>query len=251
MIERRADHESFLSPAMTWVAAAVAGLLVALVLAVIFDAGWLTSIVIGLIVFFGAGWVLGRIAAPEQAPDILKPPSQVVRSGATAGPVSDGPPPADRIPPASQPEPVAAPAATPVAAPVAVAQTATSAAPDSAISERVRAAAREAGEAAKLMQDPVAATRPAGLDAARDGAPDDLKRIKGVGPKLEELLNSLGYFHFDQIASWSEAEIAWIDSHLEGFNGRATRDEWVAQAGLLASGAETEFSKRVDRGDVY
>ncbi len=221
----------------------------ALVLAVIFGAGWLTSFVLGLIVFFGAGWVLGRIAAPEQAPDMLKPPSQVVRSGATAGPVSDGPPPAERVAPASLPEPAAAPAPTPQPL-VAEAET-TSGAREAAVSERVRSAAREAGEAAKLMQDPVAATRPAGLDTARDGAPDDLKRIKGVGPKLEELLNSLGYFHFDQIAGWNEAEIAWIDSHLEGFNGRATRDEWVAQAGLLASGGETEFSQRVDKGDVY
>ena len=119
---------------------------------------------------------------------------------------------------------------------------------DMAISERVRQAARAAGEAAKLMQDPVEPVRPACLEAARDGAADDLKRIKGVGPKLEELLNSLGYYHFDQIAAWSAAEVAWIDAHLEGFHGRATRDEWVAQAKLLAAGEETEFSKRADKG---
>lgn len=111
------------------------------------------------------------------------------------------------------------------------------------------------GQPAPLVSPVEAVTgegaRPAALSAPREGGPDDLKKIRGVGPKLEELLHSLGYFHFDQIAGWSEAEIAWIDSNLEGFNGRATRDEWVAQARLLASGGETEFSQRVDKGEVY
>lgn len=98
---------------------------------------------------------------------------------------------------------------------------------------------------------PAEAARPKALAAARDGKPDDLKRIKGIGPKLEVLCNTLGFFHFDQIAAWTEAELAWVDSNLEGFKGRATRDQWVAQAKLLATGAETEFSKRVDKGDVY
>jgi len=83
---------------------------------------------------------------------------------------------------------------------------------------------------------PVAARRPAALTAARDGGPDDLKRIKGVGPKLETLLHSLGFFHFDQIAAWQADELAWVDDNLEGFKGRATRDEWVAQAKVLAAG---------------
>lgn len=259
MAERRADQESFLSPTMTWVAAAVAGLIVALVLAVIFGAGWLTSFILGLIVFFGAGWVMGRIAAPEQPPNMLKSPAEVERSGgAISAPVSGGPPPAERVAPASVPEPAAAPAPTaatpaaePMAAPAARPAEPASEARDSAVSERVREAARAAGEAAKFMQDPPEPVKPAGLDAARGGTADDLKRIKGVGPKLEEMLNSLGYYHFDQIAAWSAAEVAWMDSHLEGFHGRATRDEWVTQAKLLASGGETEFSQRVDKGEVY
>lgn len=92
--------------------------------------------------------------------------------------------------------------------------------------------------------------KPELLSAARDGAPDDLKKIKGVGPKLEKLCNDLGVWHFDQIASWSDAEVAWVDSNLEGLKGRVTRDDWVGQAKLLAAGGETEFSKRVDEGDV-
>jgi NADH-quinone oxidoreductase subunit E len=72
------------------------------------------------------------------------------------------------------------------------------------------------------------------LGEARGGQADDLKKIKGVGPKLEKLLNSLGFFHFDQIANWTADEIAWVDDNLEGFKGRVTRDEWVAQAKVLA-----------------
>ncbi|MFZ5963892.1 NADH-quinone oxidoreductase subunit E [Thalassococcus sp. BH17M4-6] len=94
-------------------------------------------------------------------------------------------------------------------------------------------------------------TRPESLDGPRDGKADDLKMIKGVGPKLEKLLNSLGFYHFDQIAGWSDAERAWVDDHLEGFKGRATRDAWVDQAKVLASGSETEFAGRVKKGDVY
>ena len=94
-------------------------------------------------------------------------------------------------------------------------------------------------------------TRPAGLSGPRGGTADDLKRIKGVGPKMEKLLFSLGFYHFDQIAAWTLDEVAWVDANLEGFKGRVTRDTWVDQARLLATGAETEFSRRVDKGDVY
>ncbi|MEL6585098.1 MAG: NADH-quinone oxidoreductase subunit E [Pseudomonadota bacterium] len=94
-------------------------------------------------------------------------------------------------------------------------------------------------------------TKPAALDAPRPGGADDLKRIKGIGPKLEKLCNSLGFWHFDQIAAWSPDEVSWVDDNLEGFKGRVTRDEWVKQAKLLAEGGETEFSSRVKKGDVY
>lgn len=83
---------------------------------------------------------------------------------------------------------------------------------------------------------PKAADKPKGLTKARGGKPDDLKLIKGVGPKLEALCNKLGYFHFDQIASWTEKEIAWVDDNLEGFKGRVTREDWVQQARDLMNG---------------
>ena len=93
--------------------------------------------------------------------------------------------------------------------------------------------------------------RPAGLEAPRGGQADDLKQIKGIGPKLEKLCNRLGFWHFDQVAAWTSDEVAWVDANLEGFKGRVTRDKWVDQAKILAAGGETEFSKRVEDGDVY
>jgi len=63
--------------------------------------------------------------------------------------------------------------------------------------------------------------------------PDDLKRISGVGPKLEGTLNKLGIYSFEQIASWKKAERQWVDEYLR-FKGRIERDEWVKQAKALA-----------------
>jgi NADH-quinone oxidoreductase subunit E len=105
--------------------------------------------------------------------------------------------------------------------------------------------------AAPVMSAPAGGTKPAMLSAARGGSPDDLKKIKGVGPKLEAMLHGMGFYHYDQIANWTAAEVAWVDENLEGFKGRVSRDGWVAQAKILAAGGETEFSQRVEDGDVY
>ena len=104
--------------------------------------------------------------------------------------------------------------------------------------------AEDPAPAAPVAAPAEAGAKPEGLDAPRDGGADDLKKIKGVGPKLEQLLNSMGYWHFDQISNWSDSEVAWVDENLEGFKGRVTRDGWIEQAKTLASGGETEFSKR-------
>ncbi len=71
--------------------------------------------------------------------------------------------------------------------------------------------------------------RPLGLAGARDGAPDDLKLIKGIGPQNEARLNALGVFHFDQIAAWTPEEARWIGSYL-AFPGRIEREDWIGQA---------------------
>ena len=91
--------------------------------------------------------------------------------------------------------------------------------------------------------------KPAVLAAPRNGEKDNLTRIKGIGIKIEQALNEIGIFHFDQIAAWDAENISWADRTL-GFPGRAEREQWVAQAKALAQGEETEFSKRVDAGEV-
>jgi NADH-quinone oxidoreductase subunit E len=77
---------------------------------------------------------------------------------------------------------------------------------------------------------------PATLKAARKGGADDLKLIWGVGPKMEKLMQSLGFYHFDQVANWTDENLRWVDRRLEGFKGRARRDDWVGQAKKLATG---------------
>lgn len=93
--------------------------------------------------------------------------------------------------------------------------------------------------------------KPSALSGPRDGRADDLKQIRGIGPKLEQLCNSLGFYHFDQIAAWTADEVAWVDANLTGFKGRVSRDNWVEQAKVLATGGTTEFAERVKDGEVY
>ena len=91
--------------------------------------------------------------------------------------------------------------------------------------------------------------RPKGISSARGGKADTLQRISGVGPKNEKVLHNLGFFHFDQIAAWTPAEIEWVDDHLK-FNGRIKREEWTKQCKLLAAGKEEEFSKLFGTGGM-
>lgn len=85
---------------------------------------------------------------------------------------------------------------------------------------------------------------------SRTGAgSDDLKRIRGIGVLIEKKLNSLGIARYEQIANWTGADIDRM-SQLLDFRGRIERENWVEQARILASGGQTEFSRRVDKGDV-
>jgi len=86
---------------------------------------------------------------------------------------------------------------------------------------------------AKPEASAVTETAPETLTAPRGDDADDLKRITGVGPKLESILNEMGFWHFDQIAAWGPEEIAWVDARLK-FKGRIERDDWVAQAQALS-----------------
>jgi len=91
-----------------------------------------------------------------------------------------------------------------------------------------KAAAKEDSTAPELE-----GTRPDNLlDTAREGGPDDLKKISGVGPKLEGLLHENGVFHFDQVAAWGPSDIEYMDDKLS-FKGRIERDNWIEQAKTL------------------
>ena len=94
------------------------------------------------------------------------------------------------------------------------------------------------GEAVQAAAEPVHAAAPSG---------DDLTRIKGLGPKLADHLRGLGVTSFAQIAAWDDAEIDRIDAQLGRFQGRIRRDDWPAQANLLAAGDtegyEAKFGK--------
>jgi NADH-quinone oxidoreductase subunit E len=205
------NTEGLICAAVSWGVALVAGAIAAAVLMVL--GGWtlLQAAFVGLIVFIALGALLSLTMCRPLGPPASQTASKPARAHAPA---------AAPAAPAAAPAPAPAPAPEPAPAP---------------------AAAETSGPG----------TRPAALDGPREGGADDLKRIKGIGPKLEKLCNSLGFWHFDQIAEWTPDEVAWVDQNLEGFKGRVTRDSWVAQARLLASGGETEFSQRVDKGDVY
>ena len=215
---------------IVWGVASATGFLAMAALMVAGDWTLLQALFAAAVIFFLIGTILsilflkplsgpvepGKMAHADPAPTV--PSMTPLRSTKPTEAAKSAP----KSAPAPKPEPKPAPAPEPVAAPA-------------------PAAAAEPGEG----------TRPAALEAAREGGADDLKRIKGIGPKLEKLCNSLGFYHFDQIAAWTADEVAWVDQNLEGFKGRVTRDNWVEQARLLASGGETEFSKKVDKGDVY
>jgi NADH-quinone oxidoreductase subunit E len=96
-----------------------------------------------------------------------------------------------------------------------------------------------------------AGKKPATMGAPRKSGADDLKMIKGIGPKLENMLNDMGFYHFDQISQWGDDEVSWVDQNLEGFKGRVSRDDWVVQAVKLAAGEETEFSARAGKDGTY
>lgn len=103
---------------------------------------------------------------------------------------------------------------------------------------------------AQPVEAPVtAALTTIGVPAA-EGPPDDLRRLKGLGPKLNTLLTGLGITRFDQIAAWNADDIARVDAHLGTFSGRIVRDNWVEQARLLASGDLAAYEAKFGKLDA-
>lgn len=240
-----------------WLAAAAIAVVTTILLMLIGHYGFGTSLFLGVLIFVGLGLFLDWLGCDE-APQLKETsaPTPVVPS------VSAKPAEAVKAPVATPPTPKPAVKAAAVAPKPEAVEPKVEAPAEEVVVEEVAEAVSEVTETseAETTPEPVAisepeetadAVMPAALKEARSGGADDLKKIKGIGPKLEQLCNELGFFHFDQIAGWTASEVAWMDENLKGFKGRVTRDNWVAQAAELADGGETEFSKRVDKGGVY
>jgi NADH-quinone oxidoreductase subunit E len=90
--------------------------------------------------------------------------------------------------------------------------------------------ARDSAAPATVGRSEAGIAAPRAID--RPDAPDVLKAIGGIGPKLEKVLNGLGIWTYAQIAALTEGEVAWLDEQL-GFRGRIERDEWLKQATAL------------------
>ena len=99
-------------------------------------------------------------------------------------------------------------------------------------STREEVLATATGTAAEKVKEPVDTAEDEGtkptdlLDAARDGKKDNITRIKGIGLKIEESLNTMGVYHFDQIAAWTEANTAWVALQLL-CPVRVKREDWI------------------------
>ena len=98
---------------------------------------------------------------------------------------------------------------------------------------KTSAAPKSAAPAAKK-----AATTKAAVDKA-----SNLRRLIGIGPDNERLLNGLGVMTYAQIAAWTAADVKRIEETLN-FDGRIERERWIEQAKLLATGDEEEFARR-------
>lgn len=79
------------------------------------------------------------------------------------------------------------------------------------------------------------------------GPPDNLRLLKGVGPKLVAQLNEFGITRFDQLAGLTGTEVALLDKRMGAFEGRIARDRLVEQACYLergdTDGFEAKFGK--------
>jgi large subunit ribosomal protein L19 len=71
------------------------------------------------------------------------------------------------------------------------------------------------------------------------GEPDDLKLIAGVTPEIEKKLNKLGVIKFEQIANFSDEEIAYVDEQLS-LNGAIEHDDWISKAVALMAETTVE-----------
>ena len=205
----------------------------------------IVAVIVGIIVL-GAIWTVAR---NRMSGDV--PPAKLYDDSASA-PAKRQDASASAAEAASAPAPVAAPqppepAATPKAKAVAPGMPATKrSAPPKPTPVRTPTAKKVAPKkAAPSAPVPLTAIGVPGTV----GPADSLLQIKGLGPKLNTLLDGLGITRFDQIAAWSAEDAAKVDEHLGAFKGRIERDSWIEQADFLAKGAIAEFEAKFGKLD--
>ncbi len=160
------------------------------------------------------------------------PPPMTVMPVAAALPTHESPP--AIVVAEAAPEPPPPPAPAPEPEPAVTEGEAVERAPDLSGMRSVRSEAFRA---------------PDSMAAAPSAEPDDLKRIRGIGLLIERKLNAMGVSTYEQIANWTADDVSTVNAKLE-FKGRIERENWIEQARILASGGQTDFSKRFERGEV-
>lgn len=203
------------------------------------EANWQIFAVVLVIAVLLLIWLLGRATRRkprERRPDVLDEGAAPAQRNQA---LIDAPPAAAVAAPIVAPPIVAPPvAAPPVVTPPAAAGT--FAGLGEAIAGGAQAEVRASTEP-DIGAPEEANPAPVSPDAAPD---DDLRRIKGVGPKLVALLHGLGVTRFEQIAGWTDADLDDLDTKLGAFAGRPRRDAWVEQARLLSSGDTAGYEAR-------
>jgi large subunit ribosomal protein L21 len=98
-----------------------------------------------------------------------------------------------------------------------------------------KAPAAKAKAKAKPAEAPTADAKAEAAPTPAPEAPagaDDLKKLSGVGPVLEQKLHNLGVTTFDQVAAWTPEDVERVDGALN-FKGRIDREDWIGQAKTL------------------
>jgi predicted flap endonuclease-1-like 5' DNA nuclease len=195
------------------------------------QANWLIFAAVLVIAILLAIWLFGRASRPkvrERRPDVL----------------DEGAAPAERNQALIDAPPIAA-VVPPLVVPPAAAGT--FAGIGEAIAQGAQREVRAAEPAAEAVLHQTIATPAEEAASPVVNEADDLRRIKGLGPKLVAALHALGVTRFAQIAAWTDADLDDLDTKLGAFAGRPRRDAWVEQARLLAggdtAGYEAKFGK--------
>jgi predicted flap endonuclease-1-like 5' DNA nuclease len=230
-----------------WVIGIAAGLVAAAVMYVVGQYGFMAAAFVGALVALIVGAVFGfPKSKPEPLPvvdaiDVEAHAAPVAAAPAVAASVMAAPAMAEAAPAAFVAMPVAEakPARAPSAAKPAAAKPA-AAKPTAAKPAAAEPATAKPARAPKPKKD----AGPLRLTAPRKGKADDLKEIEGIGPAMEKLVNGMGFYHFDQIAGWSDADVALVDAEMKTFKGRILRDKWVAQAKIIVAEGLDAFRER-------